>query len=242
MASNQEKTSSRLWHKHLPQHLYEKSSNSWGLATFSGTTRGTMHMLLFPSLPSPGKLDRCLPMLWRASESCSPSLCQSSHSLPWEKPALPILHRCQPGKGSSPWRVWGHPDPVGQELPAPGPCPCESKVRKAQAKLHSLPTGYASCSLGDGPLFTIHKPLEKLGKVLTKTYYRFQEAMNQYNFQIVERRQLKCQPTTCLQTWLLTSPMIIKQWRLSKSRPNDFSSQAISAEPAAARRHQNHII
>ena len=102
MASNQEKTSSRLWHKHLPQHLYEKSSNSWGLATFSGTTRGTMHMLLFPSLPSPGKLDRCLPMLWRASESCSPSLCQSSHSPPWENRPYPFFIDASLGKDLHP--------------------------------------------------------------------------------------------------------------------------------------------
>ena len=37
-------------------------------------------------------------------------------------------------------------------------------------------------------LFTDHKPLEKLGKVHTKTFNRLQEAMNQYNFQIVYKK------------------------------------------------------
>jgi hypothetical protein len=34
-------------------------------------------------------------------------------------------------------------------------------------------------------LFTDHKPLEKLGKVHTKTLYRLQEIMNIYDFEIV---------------------------------------------------------
>jgi hypothetical protein len=37
-------------------------------------------------------------------------------------------------------------------------------------------------------LFTDHKPLEKLGKVHTKTLYRIQEAMLQYDFEIHYRK------------------------------------------------------
>ena len=46
-------------------------------------------------------------------------------------------------------------------------------------------------------LFTDHKPMEKLGKVHTKTLYSIQEAMLQFDFEIHYLKGKECQQTFC---------------------------------------------
>jgi RNase H-like domain found in reverse transcriptase len=47
-------------------------------------------------------------------------------------------------------------------------------------------------------LITDDQPLEKFGKVHTKILNRLQEMMNTYNFDIIYKKEVKCQPTIFL--------------------------------------------
>jgi hypothetical protein len=52
-------------------------------------------------------------------------------------------------------------------------------------------------------LFTDHKPLEKLGKVHTKTLNRLQQMMNLFSFEIIYKKVTKCLLISFLETqWM----------------------------------------
>ncbi len=55
-------------------------------------------------------------------------------------------------------------------------------------------------------LFTNHKPLEKMGKVHTKTLNHLLEVMQTYNFKIAYKRALRCLPTICPITYYCHHP------------------------------------
>jgi hypothetical protein len=42
-------------------------------------------------------------------------------------------------------------------------------------------------------IYQIHKPLEKIGTVHEKTLCRLNEYMNSYNFEIGQKKEMKCQ-------------------------------------------------
>jgi hypothetical protein len=56
-------------------------------------------------------------------------------------------------------------------------------------------------------LFTDHKPLEKLGKVHTKTLNRLQQMMNLFSFEIIYIRVMKCQQISYLK--MLLMPLVL---------------------------------
>jgi len=69
----------------------------------------------------------------------------------------------------------------------------------------TISVGNASCHLGNGPFWHLperkkvhinHRSLalEKLGKLHTKTLNRLQEVMNTFDFDIIYKKAVKCQP------------------------------------------------
>ena len=65
-------------------------------------------------------------------------------------------------------------------------------------------------------LFMVHWPLEKLGKVHTKTLNRLQEAMLTFDFEIVYKKGSECLPISCQETWLWIAFLLMK----TRSRTN----------------------
>ena len=59
-------------------------------------------------------------------------------------------------------------------------------------------------------LFMVHWPLEKLGKVHTKTLNRLQEAMLTFDFEIVYKKGSECLPISCQETWLWIAFLLMK--------------------------------